>query len=164
MLSLIVTINIIMSILFISLKHPLSMGMILLIQTLMTSLMTGNMNQNFWFSYILFLIMIGGMLILFMYMTSIASNEKFKMNLKMMLFTFLIPAMIFIFMPLTKTNINNSETNTLEEITETYSMLNKFMNFPLMTVMLFMMIYLLIALIATVKITSFKQGSIRQMN
>nr|QXG82682.1 NADH dehydrogenase subunit 6 [Alleculinae sp. BMNH 1042437] len=162
MISMLLITNLMITLMFMMMKHPLSMGLMLLMQTITVSLISGNMTQNFWFSYILFLIMIGGMLILFMYMTSIASNEKFKMNMKIMIIvTTMTPLMMI--MPLSK----NMKTNELTEswkMPEFMTMLTKFINLPMMTMIMFMMIYLFLALIATVKITEFKKGSIRQMN
>nr|QZI86071.1 NADH dehydrogenase subunit 6 [Ischnobaenella hainana] len=68
-------------------KHPLSMGINLIIQTFIISTYTGLMMNSFWMSYILIIMMMSGMLILFMYMASIASNEKFHNSFKT---TFLI--------------------------------------------------------------------------
>nr|ALO77095.1 NADH deshydrogenase subunit 6 [Paramarygmus sp. PAR01] len=164
MITLMITLNITMTAIFIFMMHPLSMGIILLSQTIIISMITGNLNQNFWFSYILFLIMIGGMLILFMYMTSIASNEKFKFNNKILI---IIPATILMMLIMPKKmmmSINNNETFNFNNSIEFMFTLNKFMNSTMLMILLFLMIYLLLALIATVKITNFKQGSIRQMN
>nr|ANJ70568.1 NADH dehydrogenase subunit 6 [Nalassus laevioctostriatus] len=164
MLTFLLSINILMTIIFMTMNHPLSMGLILLIQTILISLITGNFNQNLWFSYILFLIMIGGMLILFMYMTSIASNEKFKTNLKLSFLLIPAPLIAWIIHPIVKMNIMNNETIKFNNQIELNDSLNKYINFPLTFTLIFLMIYLLLALIATVKITNFKQGSIRQMN
>nr|AYQ19103.1 NADH dehydrogenase subunit 6 [Tenebrionidae sp. 1 ACP-2013] len=164
MISTMTLVNLMLTITFMFMMHPLSMGFILLCQTVMISMITGTMNQNFWFSYILFLIMVGGMLILFMYMTSIASNEKFKTN--MTIIVMLIPTIPLIIMTTEKSKnlIMNSETMEQTNSIEFMMTINKFMNSSMSMILLFMMIYLLLALIATVKITAFKQGSMRQMN
>nr|YP_008854817.1 NADH dehydrogenase subunit 6 [Cherax monticola]AHA59399.1 NADH dehydrogenase subunit 6 [Cherax monticola] len=70
------------AILFLTLTHPLSMGMALLTQTILICMLSGLFMPSFWFSYILFLIFLGGMLILFIYVSSLASNEAFKIHLK----------------------------------------------------------------------------------
>nr|AST14975.1 NADH dehydrogenase subunit 6 [Galeruca sp. EMHAU-15083109] len=153
------------SILFFSLNHPLSCGMILLLQTILIALITGLLNFNFWFSYIMFLIMIGGMLVLFIYMTSIASNEKFKFSMKtsiLMIFTLFI-----IFMLMMMDNFYFNMNNQLIEMKlisnlNYYMMLNKYFNFPNLLIMLSMIIYLFLTLIAIVKITNFKYGPMRQ--
>ena len=66
------------SILFLRLSHPLAIGLGLLFQTILICCTTGLSNISFWFSYILFLIFLGGILVLFIYVTSLASNEIFK--------------------------------------------------------------------------------------
>nr|YP_009485718.1 NADH dehydrogenase subunit 6 [Rhynocoris incertis]AVZ00854.1 NADH dehydrogenase subunit 6 [Rhynocoris incertis] len=88
MLYLFIMMSITISIMFIFLKHPLSMGLALILQTIMISLITGMMINNFWFSYILLITMLSGALVLFIYMASVASNEKFKSSIKMLYFMF----------------------------------------------------------------------------
>nr|QWZ46372.1 NADH dehydrogenase subunit 6 [Pelecyphorus foveolatus] len=164
MLMILFSLNLLMSMIFISLIHPLSMGMILLLQTLLISLITGNFSFNFWFSYILFLILVGGMLILFMYMTSIASNEKFSFNMKSIIMsiafpiTMMIPSIYFYI-----NSINNEMINQEFNMMINYS-LNKYINYPSNLILIFMMMYLLLTMIASVKITNFKHGPIRHMN
>nr|QNP09633.1 NADH dehydrogenase subunit 6 [Ochthebius sp. IBE<ESP> AN104] len=154
--------NTLFSMMFIFMIHPMSMGLILMIQIILISLMTGFMNFNFWFSYILFLVMIGGMLVLFIYMTSIASNEKFKLNLKLtlMILITLIIMMILFFMDnfFTEINLFNNHIH----LKYNYYMLSKFYNIPNNSMMFLLIIYLLITLIAVVKITNFKMGPLRQ--
>lgn len=50
----------------------------LLFYTRVVGLITGLMGGSYWFSYILVLVFLGGVLVLFLYMTSLASNEKFE--------------------------------------------------------------------------------------
>ena len=50
------------------------MGLTLLIQTILVSIISGLITKTFWFSYILFLVFLGGILVLFIYVTSLASN------------------------------------------------------------------------------------------
>nr|QNP10133.1 NADH dehydrogenase subunit 6 [Ochthebius paradoxus] len=162
MLFMFLLLNIILSIMFIFMTHPLSMGAILLLQTIMISLITGFLNLNFWFSYILFLIMIGGMLVLFIYMTSIASNEKFKFNKNL----FLMLIMITLIMILLLINMDMflsmiQMINSYISSTMNYLNLSKFYNKPSNMIMFMMIIYLLITLIAVVKITDFNAGPLR---
>nr|YP_009995386.1 NADH dehydrogenase subunit 6 [Ochthebius hasegawai]QNP09802.1 NADH dehydrogenase subunit 6 [Ochthebius hasegawai] len=157
------SLNIILSLSFLFMIHPLSMGMILLMQTIVISLITGFFNFNYWFSYILFLIMIGGMLVLFIYMTSIASNEKFKYNNKIMMMmigmTFIM-LMILIFIDDYMLSMNIFQNMIYKN--NSYLMLAKFYNKPSNMIMFLMIIYLFITLIAVVKITDFKLGPLRQ--
>nr|QNP09990.1 NADH dehydrogenase subunit 6 [Ochthebius sp. IBE<ESP> AN292] len=154
--------NLLFSTMFIFMTHPLSMGMMLMAQVIIISLITGFLNFNFWFSYILFLIMIGGMLVLFIYMTSIASNEKFKFNMKFiyLIMTFMSTMNLFLFMDKFFNEI--SLFNKFIFNNSNYFMLSKFYNSPSNMIMFLMIIYLLITLIAVVKITNFKMGPLRQ--
>nr|APX40522.1 NADH dehydrogenase subunit 6 [Phyllotreta undulata] len=142
------------------LKHPLSFGMILLIQTMLTCLLTGIINLNFWYSYMLFLILVGGMLILFIYMTSIASNEKFKINWI---------GMVFVMMGLVSWGIylinfmlNISDFYPLEANLNFEISLSKYIFYPNILIYFMIIIYLFITLILTVKMTKLTYGPLRQ--
>lgn len=65
---------------FISLSHPIALGLSLIIHTLLVRAATGLAGGHYWFSYILFLVFLGGVLVLFIYITSLASNEKFSVG------------------------------------------------------------------------------------
>nr|AML25564.1 NADH dehydrogenase subunit 6 [Anobiinae sp. BMNH 1274383] len=148
-------------------KHPMSMGMTLLFQTIIITMITGIMNQNFWFSYILFLIMVGGMLILFTYMTSIASNEKFKFSNKFMYYSLMAFTLITLFLIFNNNDLLINMFMNKESLISTFKfsfMLSKFLNFPFNLLMYMMILYLLITLIIVVKITNIKIGPLRQMN
>nr|AXS66078.1 NADH dehydrogenase subunit 6 [Staphylinoidea sp. 14 KM-2017] len=157
----------IMTIMFINLMimnltHPMTMGVTLLIQTILVAMIINYMNMNFWFSYIMILVMIGGMLVLFMYMTSIASNEKFKISMKLLMYFPMLLTLTLMNLFNDKMIINNT---MLESLNTNYNFnlnLIKFMNFPSSMMMFFMIIYLFITLIAVVKITNIKYGPIRQ--
>nr|ALO77551.1 NADH deshydrogenase subunit 6 [Myodermum sp. MYO01] len=158
--------SLICSLTFMMLSHPLSLGMTLLTQTIIIALSMGLFNLNFWFSYIMFLIMIGGMLVLFIYMTSVASNEKFTFSIKILLmisFTLFLVSLTF-FIPKIYTNMTNLYKEMISLDFQYTLSLSKFFNYPSMSIMLLLIIYLLITLIAVVKITNIKQGPLRQMN
>nr|AOY39432.1 NADH dehydrogenase subunit 6 [Disteniidae sp. BMNH 899837] len=158
--------SMIMSTIFMFLKHPLSLGTVLMLQTISVSLITGIMNFNFWFSYIVFLIMIGGMLILFLYMTSVASNEKFKLSMTMTTtIMIIVPTMIISTMIMKFINLEfNTKFDIFSHSQIFYSnnSLMKYFNFPSSMIYFIMIIYLLIALITVVFITNVKSGPIRQ--
>nr|ALO77598.1 NADH deshydrogenase subunit 6 [Scraptia sp. SCR01] len=157
----ILLINMLLSMFFIFFYHPLSMGLILLIQTILISLITGKLNMNFWYSYILFLIMVGAMLILFIYMTSLASNEKFILNKKLM---FLSSIFFLIFLMFSILPLNNTFYKWNFQENMNFNSMTKYLNIPMNFIFLFMIIYLFLTLIAIVKITNFKKGPVRQLN
>nr|QRW36381.1 NADH dehydrogenase subunit 6 [Nebrioporus canaliculatus] len=163
--------NLSMTLMFMFMNHPLSMGMILMIQSIIISMISGLYSYSFWFSYILFIIMIGGMMVLFMYMTSLASNEKFNFSKKMMLMIMFILFISF-FMNMNDNlmiyyNLKNS--NTMEMINELIMLknenmnsLNSMYNKPNFMITILLINYLLLTLIAVVKITKSKSGPLRQ--
>nr|YP_010693188.1 NADH dehydrogenase subunit 6 [Zeugodacus rubellus]QVL29327.1 NADH dehydrogenase subunit 6 [Ceratitis ditissima]WCB98434.1 NADH dehydrogenase subunit 6 [Zeugodacus rubellus] len=167
------TTTLITSFIFIQMNHPLAMGLILLIQTIQICLLTGLMVKSFWFSYILFLIFLGGMLVLFIYVTSLASNEMFSLSMKLTFisfFIFLLSFIFILFMDKTSTSffIQNNEMQSLfyfNMFTEENSMsLQKLYNYPTNLLTILLMNYLLITLIAVVKITKLFYGPLRPMN
>nr|ARH54426.1 NADH dehydrogenase subunit 6 [Lasioderma redtenbacheri] len=146
------------SFMFIMMTHPLTMVILLICMSLMISLITGFMLNTFWFSYMLFLVMVGGMLVVFIYMTSVASNEKFliKYNLFISIFIFFIFS-LFIYM-----FFKNYSMSTDLSLYSYQYMFNKFVMIPFCAVVMLMIIYLLITLIAVVKITQLNLGPLRQ--
>nr|QXG19573.1 NADH dehydrogenase subunit 6 [Drosophila teissieri] len=161
------------SIIFFNMIHPLALGLTLLIQTIFVCLLSGLMTKSFWYSYILFLIFLGGMLVLFIYVTSLASNEMFNLSIKLTLFSVFILFFMFILsMILDKTSITlflmNNEMQSIIEMnsyfTENSLSLNKLYNFPTNFVTILLMNYLLITLIVVVKITKLFKGPIRMMS
>nr|ARH53815.1 NADH dehydrogenase subunit 6 [Dinoderus minutus] len=147
--------NLVLSTSFIMLKHPMSMAITLILSSISVAMSTGILSQTFWFSYIMFMIMVGGMLVMIIYMTSIASNEKFKKNI-------LIPFILMIMLIKINTHENSSyDTMKMNEASKEMFLI-KFFNFPMMNLTIMIMIYLLMTLIVIVKITSTKSGPLRQ--
>nr|URH16896.1 NADH dehydrogenase subunit 6 [Nasutitermes princeps] len=148
------------SLMFTQMKHPMAMGMMLLMQTIMICLISGTMYSSFWFSYILFMIMIGGMLVLFMYMTSLASNEMFAPSNKMLMASSIILPPLMYLMPTVTNNKEMNMHNTMMEneiSTTTTVMYNQMMG--MMTTML--VTYMLLTLIVVVNIINVSKGPLR---
>nr|YP_010167004.1 NADH dehydrogenase subunit 6 [Arctia plantaginis]QRW36446.1 NADH dehydrogenase subunit 6 [Arctia plantaginis] len=154
------------------LNNPLSMGLMILMQTLMICLISGMLIKTYWFSYILFLIFMGGLLVLFIYVSSIASNELFKtsFNFKIIFSVFffiLIMLQMFYFNNLFWLNFSfNSDMNNLFLFdffinNENKMNLSKLYNNQTFMIMLMLVIYLFITLIAVVKITNIFYGPLR---
>nr|URT60526.1 NADH dehydrogenase subunit 6 [Nepsalus caelestis] len=165
---LLATLNIIMSLNFTQIKHPLAMGLTLLVQTIIISLTCGLYTYSYWFAYILFLIMLGGMLVLFIYVTSLASNELFSfsiLNFMLSISLLSITLVIILFMDKTILLLNNIEMmkfNMNNLFMENELSLNKLYNNPTMNITLMMMNYLLLTLIVIVKIVNINYGPLRQ--
>lgn len=155
------------SILFLRLSHPLAIGLGLLLQTILICCTTGLSNISFWFSYILFLIFLGGILVLFIYITSLASNEIFKPSI--------ILIIVIIFARLTGLVINFIDPILLPQIPlikiATYlktvpysndlSLVATIYNSTNINITIFIVFYLLLTLIVVVKITDTFFGPLR---
>nr|YP_009227639.1 NADH dehydrogenase subunit 6 [Gryllotalpa unispina]AGO20455.1 NADH dehydrogenase subunit 6 [Gryllotalpa unispina] len=155
---------------FIQLNHPLSMTMNIIVHTLLMCLMTGHLSPTFWFSYILFMIFIGGMLVLFLYITSLASNELFSASILLLILVPMMFSMTFLLLipdPLIPnlymyTNdilYSNDWLNNLIQM-----ILMKIYNYPTHFITIMLVFYLLLALIAIVKIINILKGPLRKMD
>nr|YP_004935394.1 NADH dehydrogenase subunit 6 [Fabriciana nerippe]AEB33706.1 NADH dehydrogenase subunit 6 [Fabriciana nerippe] len=169
------TLLIFISIFMFFINHPLSMGLMILTQTLLTCLLSGMLFNTYWFSYILFLIFLGGLLVLFIYVSSIASNELFKISIlnKMLFFLFIFYIIIISFY--FKNNLNFMNFYFNDEMMNFFNLLlfsNNEYNLNLMKLyneqtylmMMLMVIYLFITLIAVIKITNIFFGPLRSNN
>nr|YP_010454714.1 NADH dehydrogenase subunit 6 [Epeorus montanus]QZZ23890.1 NADH dehydrogenase subunit 6 [Epeorus montanus] len=156
---------------FITMSHPLAMGLILLCQTLLISLVTGLLAPSFWFSYILFLVFLGGMLVLFIYVTSLASNEMFSISAQTMILGFL-----FVFFVLCVSYFNDPSLWTLSNFSDqaqlvdwtspqpTLNLLIKLYNHPTHLLTLLLVLYLFLTLVAVVTVTQIFEGPLRSKN
>nr|YP_009726969.1 NADH dehydrogenase subunit 6 [Cryptotermes declivis]QIA95629.1 NADH dehydrogenase subunit 6 [Cryptotermes declivis] len=146
---------------FTQMNHPLAMGMMLLMQTTMMCLISGLMHQSFWFQYILFMVFIGGMLVLFIYVASLASNEMFSLSTKMTLASTVV--MMTSMMMKDSTNHNSSDSMTHNTASnEIILMTSKLYNQPSGSLTTLMALYLLMTLVVVVKITNVSKGPLRQ--
>nr|ATC73079.1 NADH dehydrogenase subunit 6 [Cicadellinae sp. EMHAU-2015-Zz060410] len=137
--------------------NPMSMGIILLLQTTLMTMIMNKMMFSSWFSMITFLMMVGGLLILFMYMSSIASNEKFKMKMNL---TFMIFILILISEEMMNENQVNEEQNMILS-TLTYSSMTKLYNKKSMLITMALVLYLLLTMIVVTKIVKHHEGPLR---
>lgn len=151
--------------------HPIIIIIILLIYTCIICLKISIWKSNFIYSIILFLIIIRGLLIIFLYFSRLISNEQinFKIN-KYLLYSFilnLIILLIFIY--------NNNFYLIIKfnfiEINSTFKLNNKiFQNilnlytYPLNNLTIITIFYLLLSLFIIIKICSFKSISLRKIN
>nr|YP_009741245.1 NADH dehydrogenase subunit 6 [Oxytauchira brachyptera]QID48455.1 NADH dehydrogenase subunit 6 [Oxytauchira brachyptera] len=155
---------------FIKLSYPMSMMLLIIFQTLLIGMLTGTIMESFWLSYILFLIFLGGMLVLFIYITSIASNEmlylKSIISISTLIMLIIIMYTLILFDKTTFMDwLKNSETMNINKMIlfqeMTFSLI-KLYNNPTFYITMMMMIYLFLTLIAVIMITNINQGPIRK--
>ena len=155
------------AIIFPQLTHPLSIGIALLLQTTLICSCSGIIIPSFWFSYILFLIFLGGILVLFIYVTSLASNESFSLSLTPIITTlFIIPiiTLIIIFSDPLITLANQSNLSSIHlfsTLNLTRTLTRSIYNQLNIIFTIFIVIYLLLTLFAVVKITNIFFGPLR---
>nr|YP_009692136.1 NADH dehydrogenase subunit 6 [Tricentrus brunneus]ATG83185.1 NADH dehydrogenase subunit 6 [Tricentrus sp. EMHAU-15062504]QEG98475.1 NADH dehydrogenase subunit 6 [Tricentrus brunneus] len=137
-------------------KSPMSMGLALLIQTTLTIMMMNFNNSYSWVPMITFLTMIGGLMIIFMYMSSITSNEKFKFN------TMLMIPLIFSLMITEEMSLNftSKEIHNINDNTSNMMSMNKMYSKSMMMTMM-MILYLLLTMISVNKIIKLFEGPLR---
>nr|QSZ78299.1 NADH dehydrogenase subunit 6 [Leptocimbex yanniae] len=153
---------------FIFCKTPLSMGLLLLVQTVLISVNSGILSTSFWFSYILFMIMIGSMLVLFIYISSLTSNLKFKLNKKKFFFNLIMILFLFYFFKQLNSYwtmnymnfnfIDNWENNQFIKIS-----LKKMFSYPNYKILMIMINYMLLTLFIVVKIIKINKGPLRKI-
>nr|YP_009732585.1 NADH dehydrogenase subunit 6 [Idiocerus salicis]QHS71304.1 NADH dehydrogenase subunit 6 [Idiocerus salicis] len=142
-------------------KTPMSMGMILMFQTIMMTLLMNKMMVTSWLTMITFLMMIGGLLILFIYMSSLASNEKFKINMKVLIIMML---MMITSEELTQDMQINETQDIMNTMTIEQLSLNKLYNKKSLMITLIMVLYLLLTMIAVTKLVKHYEGPLRSKN
>nr|WLR81282.1 NADH dehydrogenase subunit 6 [Dercas lycorias] len=155
-------------------KHPLAMGLFILTQTLFTSLFIGMFLNTYWFSYILFLVFMGGLLVLFIYVASIASNELMNIPMFMKMIIMMIIFMSIMILIFYYKNINllnlffNNEMNNINSLffffNENKINLSKLYNKQTYFLTMMLIIYLFITLIVVIKITNIFFGPLRSFN
>nr|UYO79380.1 NADH dehydrogenase subunit 6 [Cheumatopsyche sp. XG-2022] len=147
-------------------KTPLNLGLLILIQTLMFCLIM-NINMSiYWISYILYLIMLGGILILFVYMCSISSNEIIKFNINWIMLFFSIYTLSYMYMNNKNflwLNFFNLNLNSLNFIINKEIIINisKIYNNYIMMITLMLITYLLITLMMVSMFVNMNYGPLR---
>nr|YP_010736644.1 NADH dehydrogenase subunit 6 [Bannacoris arboreus]AVJ52563.1 NADH dehydrogenase subunit 6 [Bannacoris arboreus]WEM32392.1 NADH dehydrogenase subunit 6 [Bannacoris arboreus] len=157
-MTIILTIFLINTMLFMMLNHPLSMGGMVIIQTIMASLMTLMIASTAMFPLILLIIMTSGMLVLFIYMSSVASNEKMKSSWKLFFSYMIISGLMYIIMP-EMSNMHGNYFNIYiknEEIN-----LLKLFSYPSHYIIIMMVLYLMLTMIIVSFIATIKEGPLR---
>lgn len=114
--------------------------------------------SNAWFSFILFLVFIGGLIVLFIYVSSLASNEKISLDNPWKPSTVTLPLIIITIITIIFFNnqiLKESSLNTGMGI------VYKIYSPNIISITSLTILYLLLTLIIIVKIITLKEGPIR---
>nr|QWX95319.1 NADH-ubiquinone oxidoreductase chain 6 [Plaxiscelis limbata] len=148
------------SFMFMWLKHPITMGITIIIQTIMVAMITGLMLGSFWYSYIILIMMLSGMLVLFIYMTSVASNEKFFSSIKLSFFMITM-IMLAITMQMMDNNSDNEMYMNMYNTPMESMMMNSLFNSKTKYITMLMVMYLFFTMITVSMIVNLQEGPLR---
>nr|YP_010930316.1 NADH dehydrogenase subunit 6 [Apphia nigricauda]WKK49905.1 NADH dehydrogenase subunit 6 [Apphia nigricauda] len=148
----------VISVMIMWLKNPMSMGLMLLLQTSFTIFFMNKIIISSWFMMITFLMMIGGLLIIITYMSSVSSNEKFSFNINLTLL--FIMMIIYLDEMMFENQINESQEMIFVSSLDQMSML-KLYNKKSFLLTILMVNYLLLTMIVVSKIVKHYSGPLR---
>ena len=147
-------------------SHPLLIGLIVLLLTILISRSVGLITSNLWISYILVLVLLGGLLVIFIYVSLLVSNELFLKKSYfplIFLFVYLLSLTLLLFnsheRERSSRNFTILETENnlgIEWLINFYSSYSSFLT-------VFLVLYLLLTLIAVVSVTKNDSSSLRRI-
>nr|AKM70050.1 NADH dehydrogenase subunit 6 [Eucallipterus tiliae] len=161
MIKIIILLNILLSITLINMKSPLSSNLIILLQSILLTMMINLIMKTSWISFMLFILYISGLMIIFLYISSIAFNElninkNYMTSLTKMLLISLLFFMIKLMLPL---EMFKYENNFNYE--DNYYIMNM-MNMPNNLMIYFIMLILFFMLILIIWLLKNNKGPMRQ--
>uniref|UniRef100_UPI0030E2F334 NADH dehydrogenase subunit 6 n=1 Tax=Megalurothrips distalis TaxID=1030663 RepID=UPI0030E2F334 len=134
-------------------KHPFVLGFLVIIQSILISLMITLNFSISWFSFLVFMIYLGGILMLFCYMISLMnSKEPFFLKKKMVLY---IPGMLIFWGMKEESFLKVSKMEIKNLLISIYS--------KSMSTSVFMMILLLMMMVFVILISESSKGSMRSV-
>lgn len=131
--------------------------MLLLIQTIITTILISITRNTSWITIVIFLIIIGGILILFIYIRRVAGNEKFTNNYKTSFIVILI-LMLPLEELINEININEFQNRYINNESITFI---KIYNKKTINITLIIFIYMYLTIIVVTKIVKIHKGPLR---
>lgn len=141
-------------------NHPLRIGVLLILQTIIVALSTGIIAGYFLISYIITIIILRGALVLFIYIASVASNELFHTPIKLIII-FLLLNLILPFLINKYENIENEITNLIRNINIETLITIKIYSRPSAYITIIIIIYLLFTIIVVSNNVNVNEGPLR---
>nr|YP_010127206.1 NADH dehydrogenase subunit 6 [Brevicoryne brassicae]QPO84590.1 NADH dehydrogenase subunit 6 [Brevicoryne brassicae] len=161
MLKFILLTNLILAIMLTMMKSPISSNLIILIQTMTLTMMINLINKTSWISFMVFILYIGGLMIIFLYISSIAFNElNINKNYKNMFYKLIFITLVLSYFKMSL-NLNNLNYENKFMFEDNFYFLNMFMlpNNLMIYLIMFILFFMLILIIWMLKIN---KGPIRQ--
>nr|YP_009627152.1 NADH dehydrogenase subunit 6 [Artemia sinica]QCC61943.1 NADH dehydrogenase subunit 6 [Artemia sinica] len=154
MLSLIISISLFMLLL----NHPLAFTLSLFLQTLLICVLLKKI--SLWISLILFLIFLGGILVMFIYVSSLSANEKFSIELTSLLWA--VPTIVVSMVILNKTS-TTMNTPLVYQCTTDYMVINFNISYISLLTYSFVVVYLFLALLLVIDFLNSNSKPLRSM-
>nr|AKM69986.1 NADH dehydrogenase subunit 6 [Takecallis arundinariae] len=157
----IIFINLSLSMILTMMKSPLSSNLIILGQSISLTMMINLINKTSWISFMLFILYVGGLMIIFLYISGIAFNElNIIKNYKNMLIKIsIMMIMIYLIKPLMILENFHFENNLMFE--DNFYLINMFI-LPNNLIIYFILFILFFMLILIIWILKNNKGPIRQ--
>nr|YP_010902182.1 NADH dehydrogenase subunit 6 [Lunella correensis]QHD20090.1 NADH dehydrogenase subunit 6 [Lunella correensis]QUV72917.1 NADH dehydrogenase subunit 6 [Lunella correensis]QYF08449.1 NADH dehydrogenase subunit 6 [Lunella correensis] len=144
-----------------TMTQPLSLGLCIMIYSVTASILLGIMVAS-WYSYVLFLVYVGGLLVMFAYVSALAPNNFFSsLN---SIFGFLVSFIMILLTLLFLHTPDSSSLIWLDQLSlskKTLSSGEMLINPSEASVVIFLGVILLINLLAVVKVCYYQQGPLR---
>nr|QBK82154.1 NADH dehydrogenase subunit 6 [Nassarius acuticostus] len=140
--------------------QPLSLGLVIMISTLLMCFISA-VTLSSWYGYILFLIYVGGLLVMFAYVAALSPNVLFGKGTPMMFFLIMIlpTSIILYFLPLIDlSSISYFNFNELKFL-KMYGV--EMVTPEMISILIGLAIILLVNLIVVVKICYYQHASLR---
>nr|YP_002907507.1 NADH dehydrogenase subunit 6 [Cristaria plicata]ACQ90994.1 NADH dehydrogenase subunit 6 [Cristaria plicata]AIM46720.1 NADH dehydrogenase subunit 6 [Cristaria plicata] len=138
--------------------HPLPLGIMVLLLAFLNCVLIATISP--WYSYMLFFIFIGGMLVMFAYIASISPNMTFYANNPLMPLTLTVITVIS-FKNLKLTSNYYTSTSVTSAVSDTTQILSFLYTQNGITCVILLACMLLFTLVASVKICKPKSGALR---
>nr|YP_010341324.1 NADH dehydrogenase subunit 6 [Stenamma muralla]UNZ99584.1 NADH dehydrogenase subunit 6 [Stenamma muralla] len=153
--------------------HPMYMILLLIIYTMIICMIMSMWTFNYIYSIITFLMMISGMLIIFLYFSSLISNEQNKPSLSAsLIFNLMLNILMIIYLltPIFTAPVNLINMDMNMDLLPLYmTNLSSFTNVftiyshPSNTITILSIFYLLLALLIVIKLSNVKTSSLRKI-
>lgn len=153
-------------------SHPILLIIMIIIYRILISLNISYWKINFIYSIIIFLIIVRGLLIIFLYFSSLISNEQITLNFnKIIIFIFTLNLLLLISTFYIKKNYisnflyNFKENSPLTNINEKFfTNISNLYIYPFNNITIICIIFLLLSLFTIIKLSSIKSKPLRKIS
>uniref|UniRef100_UPI0030E3E225 NADH dehydrogenase subunit 6 n=1 Tax=Optediceros marginatum TaxID=3128126 RepID=UPI0030E3E225 len=141
--------------------QPLSLGLVIMVLSLLFCCLTGMLLSS-WYAYILFLIYVGGLLVMFAYVAALSPNMMFLgLNAVLVSVAIFIPCLVFLYNYTFLDLVNISDLNFWLEAKSIKNYGIELVSPYYVSILIALGIILLVNLVVVVKICFYQQSSLR---